>query len=312
MGLSSSKQKTSSKSQSTSTATPTAPGYIQQPVTDYFGQVSALASGGTQPATLAPNANQTGAYAGAANLGTNPGFGQAANATRSLLDYAPDNVTAGQLRDTDMSAYLNPFTNEVIDRSLADLERGRQGAISNTQGQATAVGAFGGSRHGVADSLTNREFFDSAGSLSANLRNAGWNQAMDSARFDIGNRLGADTGNAERGLAGAGLRLNAAGQLGSLAGSEDANTRANLATRAALGSDERAISAENDPANARARWLLQLQELLGINPNALIGQNTNASGSGTSTTTSTPSGISQLGSLLQMGGSLFGMPGKGG
>ena len=55
----------------------------------------------------------------------------------------------------------------TIDRSLGDLERSRQGAINAGQADATAAGAFGGSRHGVADSLTNREFADSAGNLSS-------------------------------------------------------------------------------------------------------------------------------------------------
>jgi hypothetical protein len=300
MGLSSSKSKTSSKSSSSATSTPTLPSYLQGPATSIYGQIGNLASsdyrGSVNPAT----GNQTSAFNGAANLGgLNQGLTDAMSSTRGLMNYNPQNVTAGQLANTDLRTYMNPYTDEVIDRSLSDLERGRQGAISNTQGQATAAGAFGGSRHGVVDSLIGREFADSAGSLAANLRNAGWNQALGSAQFDIGNRLGADQFNSQQGLAGANFRLGAANQLGSQGMAQDANTRANLGMQADLGAQERDINQQNDPQEAYMRYLAQLQALYGINPNSLIGQNQTGQQTSSGTTTSSPSGVSMLGSLFQ-------------
>jgi hypothetical protein len=300
MGLSSSKSRTSSKSSSTATSTPTLPSYLQGPATSIYGQIGNLASsdyrGSVNPAT----GNQTSAFNGAANLGgLNQGLTDAMSSTRGLMNYNPQSVTAGQLANTDLRTYMNPYTDEVIDRSLSDLERGRQGAISNTQGQATAAGAFGGSRHGVADSLIGREFADSAGSLAANLRNAGWSQALGSAQFDIGNRLGADQFNSQQGLAGANFRLGAANQLGSQGMAQDANTRANLGMQADLGAQERDINQQNDPQEAYMRYLAQLQALYGINPNSLIGQNQTGQETSTRTETSSPSGIGMLGSLFQ-------------
>ena len=300
MGLSSSKSRTSSKSSSTATSTPTLPSYLQGPATSIYGQIGNLASSGYRGSVNPATGNQTSAFNGAANLGgLNQGLSDAMGSTRGLMNYNPQSVTAGQLASTDMSAYMNPYTNEVIDRSLSDLERGRQGAISNTQGQATAAGAFGGSRHGVADSLTNREFADSAGSLSANLRNAGWNTALGAAQFDIGNRLGADQFNSQQGLAGANFRLGAANQLGSQGMAQDANRRADLGMQADLGAQERDINQQNDPQEAYMRYLAQLQALYGINPNSLIQQNQTGQSSGTQTTTSSPSGVDMLGTLMQ-------------
>jgi hypothetical protein len=90
-----------------------------------------------------------------------------------------------------ISQYLNPWTDEVVNASLADQERQRQIAIASGQARATAAGAYGGSRHGVADSLTNEAALREAGMLSANARAAGFNTA-----------LGAATGDANRNLQG--------------------------------------------------------------------------------------------------------------
>ena len=47
------------------------------------------------------------------------------------------------------------FTNYVTDRTLSDLERQRQMQQNEIGAQASRAGAFGGSRHGVAEALTN-------------------------------------------------------------------------------------------------------------------------------------------------------------
>ena len=281
------KTKTSSTSTGTATTAPNVPGFIQGPAQDYYSQISSLLSGSGSAPRFGANANQQSAFQGASVLsGPNQGISEAMNGTRGLMNFTPGQVTAGQLRDTDMSAYMNPYTGEVIDRSIADLERARQGAISQGQGAAIGAGAYGGSRHGVADSLTNREFADSAGSLAANLRNAGWGQAQDAARFDIGNRLGADTFNSQQGLAGANFRLGAAQQLGAQGAAQDANTRQNIGTQAALGAEERGIAQESDPTNSRLAYMRQIAQLLGIDPSMFTGQTMTQSGRSSGTQSS--------------------------
>jgi len=52
-----------------------------------------------------------------------------------------------------VGAYANPYTSAVIDRTQQDIERQRQMAMNTLGAQATAAGAFGGSRQGVAEGV---------------------------------------------------------------------------------------------------------------------------------------------------------------
>jgi hypothetical protein len=110
--------------------------------------------------------------------------------------------------------YLNPFTNEVVNTSLGDIERARQEAANATRSQAARAGAFGGSRAGVAESLTNRDFGNTAASTAAGLRQAGFNTALGFNRADQDRELLAAQSNqgadVQTGIANAGNALRAA------------------------------------------------------------------------------------------------------
>jgi hypothetical protein len=93
---------------------------------------------------------------------------------------------APQFAGQDISPYMNPFTNEVIDRSMGDIERQRQITDSALNAQAAQAGAFGGSRHGVANSLTNDAFARQAADSSAQLRMAGYQDAAGRLENDLG------------------------------------------------------------------------------------------------------------------------------
>lgn len=84
-----------------------------------------------------------------------------------------------------IGAYQNPFTNEVINRSLSDLERQRQTARTQDQAKAVAAKAYGGSRQGIADAATNEAYARQAGDLAANLRYQGFNTALGAAQQDV-------------------------------------------------------------------------------------------------------------------------------
>jgi hypothetical protein len=73
---------------------------------------------------------------------------------------------------------MNPYIREVTQRTLGDLERQRQMQAMTTAAQAQKAGAFGGSRHGVADSLTNEAFARQAADTAANLNMQGYNTAQ--------------------------------------------------------------------------------------------------------------------------------------
>ena len=141
--------------------------------------------------------------------------GQAGQATQNLMGYQPqqvssrdvnaeriaaERVAAGQLAGTDIAPYMNPFTQNVVDTTLADLERQRQIQQQGTAAQAAQAGAFGGSRQGVAESLTNEAFARQAAQTAAGLRQAGFTQAQQQAQQDIQRRLEAARLNQATGL----------------------------------------------------------------------------------------------------------------
>jgi hypothetical protein len=89
----------------------------------------------------------------------------------------------------EISGFMNPYTQEVIDRSLGDIESSRQMQDLRDRQAATQARAFGGSRQGVQSSLTNAAALKQAADLSANLRNQGFGQAAQLAQYARGQNL---------------------------------------------------------------------------------------------------------------------------
>ena len=89
----------------------------------------------------------------------------------------------------DIGAFMNPYTQEVIDRSLGDIETSRQMQDIRDRQTATQARAFGGSRQGVQASLTNAAALKQAADLSANLRNQGYGQAAQLAQYARGQNI---------------------------------------------------------------------------------------------------------------------------
>jgi hypothetical protein len=89
----------------------------------------------------------------------------------------------------DINAFMNPYQQEVIDRSLGDIESSRQMQDIRDRQAATQARAFGGSRQGVQSSLTNAAALKQAADLSANLRNQGFGQATQLAQYARGQNL---------------------------------------------------------------------------------------------------------------------------
>ena len=90
-----------------------------------------------------------------------------------------------------VGAYANPYTSAVIDRTQQDIERQRQIATNTLGAQATAAGAFGGSRQGVAEGVMAGEYGRMAGDIAAQQRQANYSQALQAAMADRQARLGA-------------------------------------------------------------------------------------------------------------------------
>lgn len=108
--------------------------------------------------------------------------------------YNPSTVQADTAASA-MGAYNNPYTQQVIDSSMGDLERQRQMQQRTMGAQATAAGAFGGSRQGIAEAETNRAYAEKGGQLAAQLRQQGFTTALGAGQQDVANRLNAGIAN---------------------------------------------------------------------------------------------------------------------
>jgi hypothetical protein len=82
--------------------------------------------------------------------------------------------------------FMNPYTNMVTGNALSSLERQRQMATNTMGAQASSAGAFGGSRHGVADALTNEGFARQGAEMFGNLQSQGFNTALNAAQNQQG------------------------------------------------------------------------------------------------------------------------------
>lgn len=136
------------------------------------------------------------------------------------MQYQPQQVRTERMGAADVQPFMNPYTRNVIDQSMADLERQRQMQQNQLGAQASAAGAFGGSRQGVAEALTNEAFARQGGQLAANLRQQGFTQAQGMAQNvqqqNVQNQMQAALANQGAGLSGAGQRLAAGGQLANI------------------------------------------------------------------------------------------------
>ena len=165
---------------------------------------------------------QTQAQSGLINL-ANSGIGnselnQATTAAGGVASFAPSQVTAGSIPNIDLSKYLNPGTQDVINTTMADLNRQNQITNSSNDAQATQAGAFGGDRSAVQNALTNEAYARTGAQTYAGLNQANYDRATGLAQGDIANQLSAAQGNQNAGIAGAGLNLQGANSLAAMSG----------------------------------------------------------------------------------------------
>lgn len=113
------------------------------------------------------------------------GIGGLARSGQALGQRGFDILSGLGTADTRIGAYMNPYTQEVIDRSMSDLERQRQTQQGADASRALAARAFGGSRQAVTDSLTNEAFARQAGDMASQLRYQGFNTALGAAQQDV-------------------------------------------------------------------------------------------------------------------------------
>ncbi|MET1020147.1 MAG: tail fiber domain-containing protein [Microterricola sp.] len=117
-------------------------------------------------------------------------YDAASNALKGVLGYDPDDIrqraiTAPTMKDVDVSTYLNPYITNVEQRTLANM--GEQGQLQQRQiaADAAAKKAFGGSRQAIQQGVAGAKTIRAMGDKSAELRQAGFDQATKLAQTDL-------------------------------------------------------------------------------------------------------------------------------
>lgn len=104
--------------------------------------------------------------------------------------------------------FMNPYETDVIQRALGDVGGALDVQRLKDRQAATAAKAFGGSRQGVAESLTNAAAIKQAADTAAQMRAAGYGTAANLAQYARGANISG--GQAVMGLGGARQQLEQA------------------------------------------------------------------------------------------------------
>ena len=112
------------------------------------------------------------------------------------LGQTPMNVTAGQLSNTNLDPYMNPYTQERDQFVAADHAAGaRQDARRERRHARSRQGAFGGSRFGVQQGTAQAQGALGMANMAAGLNSQNFAQAQAAATGDINRTLTADQSN---------------------------------------------------------------------------------------------------------------------
>jgi hypothetical protein len=245
------------------------------------GGQPAPASGGKGGGNAFQQASQamTGAYGGAGGAmmyqpmmvgsggAMGRGFGGMAGgggARASSVDPSSADYQAAQFQQADLDRFMNPYTGQVIDQSLADIERARLQQANQAAAQATAAGAFGGSRGALMEAEIARNALEQGAGTAAGLRRQGFEFASQMGQQDVARRQQALAQNAQQQL-----QAMLANQASALAASQ---TNAQLGTQSSIANQQAALQAALANQAAGLQGSQQsLQAALGLGNLANLG-----------------------------------------
>lgn len=144
---------------------------------------------------------QGGSYSPAMmNMAALGGVGAGGTASAQMIDPNQANMTAAQTSAADIQKFMNPYTGEVIDASLADINRASLQQQNQTASEYQKAGAFGGSREALARTVDRENALRQSGQLAGQLRSQGFNTALGAAQQETGLRQQAAAQNAAQQL----------------------------------------------------------------------------------------------------------------
>ena len=133
--------------------------------------------------------------------------GTGANTYGAMDDMAQ---TTGQYDPTSARNYMNEYEDQAVQQALADVARAGQTQQAQLGANASAAGAFGGSRQGVAQAEIGRNTLEQQGRTAAGMRQAGYESAAQRSQEAFERQQGrGQTAAQQRGAMGL-----AAGQFG--------------------------------------------------------------------------------------------------
>lgn len=174
-----------------------------QPLQQYQGQMVANVGPQTQQAW---NTAATGAGAGqdqynAAQagylgmLGQTPQQVNPATMNAALNTGPTGRINPQTLASTNLNPYMSPYTSSVINATLPIMQQNLGQQQIGNQNQASAASAYGGSRQGVQQGVTQAQGAQNMAQMAAQLNQANFGQAQQGALADISNNLQAQGAN---------------------------------------------------------------------------------------------------------------------
>jgi hypothetical protein len=131
--------------------------------------------------------------------------------------------------DLEISKYMNPFQEDVINATMARMRQEQEQAQSGALGTAISSGAFGGDRAGIAAANLAQQQGMATGATLAGLNSQNFMQALQTAQQQQGVGLGAEQANLARLLSG-GQQLAGLGQAAQAMGLQGAEAQINAGT----------------------------------------------------------------------------------
>ena len=255
-------------------------------------------------------------YTGEMVAGFTPDQMQAMEATRGLFGQAmaldprsnlaalarqgTPTVQAASLLDTDIARYQDPYTEQVLEPALADIQRRQDIAQQQAQSRAIRAGAFGGSRSALIESEATRPFAEEAAQTIAGLRSAGFGQALGMAERDAARRQQAAINQAN-------LELRARQQQAGLLGGELGEQYRTLGLLSGIGGQQQAL----EQARLQAQRA-EFERELGFPAYQLGLLNTAAGGISPAVIGQRTQKETGLGDILATGAAMFGAAAAGG
>lgn len=252
----------------------TLPKYVEDASKDYLAQANATADNLAKPyagdTVAGMNAGQMGAIGAIqGNAGsTNAAFNAAGGYAQNVAGYDPSQVGTQSFLNGDVSQYMNPYIQNVENAALQNMQKGLSQNLNQISDAGIRSGAAFGSRQGVQEGAAAADMANNYATLSANLRNTGYNSATDLIRNDMNMAYNADVANQNAGLQGAAVNLAGANSMGNLAGA--GQTSFLQGQNAALaggnqiqGQAQAELDADKNLYNANAQYPLDQLNILG-------------------------------------------------